>query len=63
MAGLTAAAQARSRGAAVEIYEKGGRCGGSMLLSSGVIWRHSDFDRFRAECPDGDPVLQHAVFV
>jgi len=62
MAGLTAAAQARSRGAAVEIYEKGGRCGGSMLLSSGVIWRHSDFDRFRAECPDGDPVLQHAVF-
>jgi succinate dehydrogenase/fumarate reductase flavoprotein subunit len=62
MAGLTAAAQARSRGASVEIYEKGNRCGGSMLLSSGVIWRHRDFDRFRSECPGGDPALQRTVF-
>ncbi len=33
-----------------------------MLLSSGVLWRHRDFDRFRAECPRGDPQLQRAVF-
>jgi succinate dehydrogenase/fumarate reductase flavoprotein subunit len=62
MAGLTAAAQARSRGAAVEVYEQGDRCGGSMLLSSGVIWRHRDFDRFREECPGGDPELQRTIF-
>jgi succinate dehydrogenase/fumarate reductase flavoprotein subunit len=62
MAGLAAAAQARSRGAAVEIYEKGERCGGSMLLSSGVIWRHRDFDHFREECPAGDATLQRIVF-
>ena len=33
-----------------------------MLLSSGVIWRHRDFDRFRAECPAGDEALQRTVF-
>jgi fumarate reductase flavoprotein subunit len=62
MAGLVAAAQARARGAAVDLYEKGDRCGGSMLLSSGVIWRHREFDRFRAECPGGDESLQRALF-
>jgi NADPH-dependent 2,4-dienoyl-CoA reductase/sulfur reductase-like enzyme len=62
MGGLVAAAQARARGATVELYEKGDRCGGSMLLSSGVIWRHRDFDRFRAECPGGDERLQRALF-
>jgi fumarate reductase flavoprotein subunit len=62
MAGLVVAAQARARGASVEIYEKGDRCGGSMLLSSGVVWRHRDFDRFRTECPTGDPRLQRTIF-
>jgi succinate dehydrogenase/fumarate reductase flavoprotein subunit len=62
MAGLVAAAQARAHGATVEVYEKGDRCGGSMLLSSGVIWRHRDFERFRAECPDGDETLQRTLF-
>ena len=33
-----------------------------MLLSSGVIWRHRDFERFRADCPAGDPALQRTVF-
>ena len=42
--------------------EKGDRAGGSMLLSSGVVWRHRDFERFRAECPGGDPALQRTVF-
>jgi fumarate reductase flavoprotein subunit len=46
----------------VLLLEKGNRCGGSMLLSSGVIWRHREFDRFRAECPRGDPLLQRTVF-
>ena len=32
-----------------------------MLLSSGVIWRHRTFDGFRAECPGGDPELQHVI--
>jgi succinate dehydrogenase/fumarate reductase flavoprotein subunit len=62
MAGLTAAAHARQCGAQVLVLEKGDRPGGSMLLSSGVIWRHRDFDRFRMECPTGDPGLQRLVF-
>jgi fumarate reductase flavoprotein subunit len=40
------------------VLEKGDRPGGSMLLSSGVIWRYRTLEDFRAECPDGDPVLQ-----
>jgi succinate dehydrogenase/fumarate reductase flavoprotein subunit len=61
MAGLVAAAQARSRGATVRVYEKGDRAGGSMLLSSGVIWRHREFGRFREECPSGDERLQRIL--
>ena len=33
-----------------------------MRLSSGVIWRHREFDRFRAECPAGDERLQRLLF-
>jgi succinate dehydrogenase/fumarate reductase flavoprotein subunit len=62
MGGLAAAATAAELGARVELREKGDRAGGNMLLSSGVIWRHRDFDRFRAECPAGDPALQRTVF-
>ena len=62
MAGLAAAAHARERGADVVLLEKGDRTGGSMRLSSGVVWRYRDFGRFRAECPRGNPVLQRAVF-
>jgi succinate dehydrogenase/fumarate reductase flavoprotein subunit len=62
MGGLAAAAEATALGARVELREKGGRAGGSMLLSSGVVWRHRDFDRFREECPGGDPALQRTVF-
>ena len=32
-----------------------------MLLSSGVVWRYREFDRFRAECPGGDEPLQRIV--
>jgi fumarate reductase flavoprotein subunit len=62
MAGLVAAARARELGASVELYEKGERPGGSMLLSSGFVWRHCDFERFRAECPGGDPELQRVLY-
>jgi succinate dehydrogenase/fumarate reductase flavoprotein subunit len=62
MAGLTAAAEARRLGATPLVFEKLSRPGGSMRLSSGVIWRHREFDRFREECPDGDERLQRLVF-
>ena len=62
MAGLCAAAEARARGAEVVVLEKGDRAGGSMRWSSGVVWRHRRWKDFRAECPDGDRVLQRAVW-
>jgi succinate dehydrogenase/fumarate reductase flavoprotein subunit len=61
MAGLVAAARARELGARVEVWERAGRVGGSMLLSSGVVWRYRDFETFREQCPDGDVELQRAV--
>ena len=33
-----------------------------MLLSSCVIWRHLDFDEFRAECSGGDEALQRLIW-
>ncbi|MFN2467509.1 MAG: FAD-binding protein [Gaiellaceae bacterium] len=62
MAGLCAAARARELGAGPVVHEKGARLGGSMLLSSCVIWRHRSFADFRLECPAGDPALQRLVF-
>jgi fumarate reductase flavoprotein subunit len=44
------------------VFEKLDRPGGSMRLSSGVVWRHRDFDRFRADCPGGDERLQRLLF-
>jgi fumarate reductase flavoprotein subunit len=62
MAGLVAAARARELGAEVVVHEKGDRPGGSMLLSSGVVWRYREWERFRAECPGGAPQLQRLVW-
>jgi fumarate reductase flavoprotein subunit len=62
MAGLVAAARARERGADVLVLEKGDRPGGSMFLSSGIVWRYRDWERFRAECPGGDAGLQRLVW-
>jgi succinate dehydrogenase/fumarate reductase flavoprotein subunit len=62
MAGLVAAVRARQLGAEPVLYEKGDRLGGSMLLSSGVIWRHADWDDLRAECPGGDESLQRLIW-
>jgi fumarate reductase flavoprotein subunit len=62
MAGLVAAARARELGASPVVYEKGERPGGSMLLSSCVIWRYSAFEEFRSQCPTGDEGLQRLVW-
>jgi succinate dehydrogenase/fumarate reductase flavoprotein subunit len=62
MAGLVAAARARELGADVVVHEKGDRPGGSMLLSSCVVWRYRDWETFRAECAGGDPALQRVVW-
>jgi fumarate reductase flavoprotein subunit len=62
MAGLVAAAEARRLGASPVVFEKLDRPGGSMRLSSGVVWRHCELDRFRSECPGGDPLLQRLLF-
>jgi glycine/D-amino acid oxidase-like deaminating enzyme len=61
MAGLCAAARARQLGLDPVVFEKGTRAGGSMLLSSCVVWRHQTLDGFREECPGGDPVLQQLI--
>jgi succinate dehydrogenase/fumarate reductase flavoprotein subunit len=61
MAGLVAAARLRELGHPSAVVEKGDRPGGSMLLSSGVVWRHRSFETFRDECPGGDPVLQRLI--
>ncbi len=62
MAGLVCAARLRELGRDVCVLEKGTRPGGSMLLSSCVVWRHLEFEDFRAECPDGDPALQRLIW-
>jgi fumarate reductase flavoprotein subunit len=62
MAGLCAAARACELGAAPVVLEKGSRPGGSMLLSSGVVWRYRDFGEFRTQCPGGVEALQRLVF-
>jgi len=61
MAGLCTAARARELGLDAVVHEKGNRPGGSMLLSSCVVWRYRDLDEFRAECSGGDPDLQREV--
>ena len=61
MAGLVAAAELRRLGAEPEVLEKGDRLGGSMALSTGMIWRYRRFEEFRAECPQGDERLQRLV--
>jgi len=62
MAGLVAAARLRELGHGPRVMEKGTRAGGSMLLSSCVIWRHVEWEQFRAECPHGDERLQRLIW-
>ncbi|HST26481.1 MAG TPA: FAD-binding protein [Gaiellaceae bacterium] len=62
MAGLVTAARLRELGRPATLLEKGDRPGGSMLLSSGVVWRHRTFKLFREEGPDGREELQRLIF-
>jgi fumarate reductase flavoprotein subunit len=62
MAGLVAAARLRELGHEPRILEKGSRAGGSMLLSSCVVWRHLEWEGFRVECPGGDERLQRLIW-
>jgi hypothetical protein len=62
MAGLVAAARLRELGHEPRVLEKGSRAGGSMFLSSCVVWRHLEWEGFRAECPDGDERLQRLIW-
>jgi fumarate reductase flavoprotein subunit len=62
MAGLVASARLRELGHDVVVREKGTRAGGSMLLSSCVVWRHREWDDFRRECPNGEERLQRVVW-
>jgi succinate dehydrogenase/fumarate reductase flavoprotein subunit len=62
MAGLVAAARVRELGLEAVVLERGTRAGGSMLLSSGVVWRHRDWEDFRRECPGGDETLQRLLW-
>jgi fumarate reductase flavoprotein subunit len=61
MAGLCAAARARELGLDAVVYEKGNRPGGSMLISSCVVWRYPGLGEFRNECPAGEADLQRQV--
>jgi succinate dehydrogenase/fumarate reductase flavoprotein subunit len=61
MGGLVAAARARELGLRPVVLEAGSRPGGSLLLSSGVVWRHHDVEAFRQECPRGDEALQRVI--
>jgi fumarate reductase flavoprotein subunit len=61
MAGLCAAARARELGAQPIVYEKGTRAGGSMLLSSGFVWRFRSVDIHLEQCPAADPRLAAAI--
>jgi len=62
MAGLVAGARLREQGHEALVREKGTRVGGSMLLSSCVVWRHREWEQFRRECPGGDERLQRLVW-
>ena len=61
MAGLVAAARARELGAEPVVYEKGTRPGGSMLLSSGFVWRYRSLEVHLEQCPGADEALARTL--
>ena len=61
MAGMSAAAQAASRGARVVVCEIANRVGGTALLSTGNVWTVQTAEAFRAADPDGDVTLWQVV--
>jgi fumarate reductase flavoprotein subunit len=61
MAGLVAAARARELGARPVLYEKGTRAGGSMLLSSGFVWRYRSLETHLEQCPAAEERLARTI--
>jgi fumarate reductase flavoprotein subunit len=61
MAGLCAAARLRELGLEPLLHEKGDRPGGSMLVSSCVVWRYRSAELFAEQCPAGDRALQRLI--
>src|SRR5690606_32987422 len=61
MSGLTAAATALEKGAAVTILEKGHAVGGSAVLSSGHIWTHASVETAAELIPDGNAAIQERI--
>jgi fumarate reductase flavoprotein subunit len=61
MAGLCAAARARELGAQPVVYEKGTRAGGSMVLSSGFVWRYRSLELHLEQCPGADERLAATI--
>lgn len=61
MAGLVAAVSVLEAGRSVVVLEKGTRYGGTMWLSSGLIWTFRNRTQVQEEIPDGDASLQELV--
>lgn len=61
LSGLTAAVSALESGVPVTLLEKGAELGGNAILSGGMIWTYADFDRMRADIPNGDPMIQWMI--
>ena len=62
MAGLCAAARMRELGGSPTVFEKSSRPGGSMLLSSGVVWRYRSFDVFYKVKQDNGTMKLHGLY-
>lgn len=60
MAGLCTALRAKELGEELVVLERG-EPGGSMALSSCVIWRYRTLELFREQCPGGDEALQRVL--
>ena len=61
LSGLTAAISALEAGVPVTLLEKGAELGGNAILSGGMIWTYADYDRMRAEIPNGDAMIQWMI--
>jgi succinate dehydrogenase/fumarate reductase flavoprotein subunit len=62
LSGLVAGITAREAGVPVTLFEKAPETGGNAAISGGVIWALNEYERIRADIPDGDPVLQWLVY-
>ncbi len=61
LSGLTAGVSALEAGVPVTLLEKGAEIGGNAMLSGGMIWTYADYDRMRADIPNGDAMIQWMI--